>query len=160
EATGPSGAAVSYAVTASDPDNIPSQITLTCSPASGSTFPIATTTVTCNAHDPSGNSATPASFHVTVRDTTRPSISATSNITANATSPSGASVTYATPTATDLVDGTVPVTCTPASGSPFPNGQTTVTCKATDAHGNAATSSFTVTVLSAGAQLNALTNAV
>src|SRR5262249_7976872 len=54
----------------------------------------------------------------------------------------------------------VPVTCTPASGSPFPNGQTTVTCKATDAHGNAATSSFTVTVLSAGAQLNALTNAV
>ena len=46
----------------------------------------------------------------------------------------------------DLVDGTVSVTCTPASGASFPLGKTTVTCTATDAHGNTATASFQVWV--------------
>jgi hypothetical protein len=41
---------------------------------------------------------------------------------------------------------TVPVTRTPASGSSFPVGTTTVTCSATDSHGNTATGSFAVTV--------------
>ena len=59
-------------VTASDPDDAPAQITLTCVPASGSTFALGTTTVTCNAHDAAGNNATPATFPVTVRDTTPP----------------------------------------------------------------------------------------
>ena len=48
--------------------------------------------------------------------------------------------------ATDLVDGSVPVGCSPRSGSVFPAGTTTVTCTATDAHGNSTTGSFTVTV--------------
>jgi hypothetical protein len=49
-------------------------------------------------------------------------------------------------TATDLVDGTDPVTCTPASGSTFAFGQTTVNCTVTDKHRNTTSGSFTVTV--------------
>ena len=64
------------------------------------------------------------------------------------TSPAGAAVTY-TATANDNVDGSVPVSCTPASGSMFAIGTTTVNCSATDAHGNSATGSFSVTVRSA-----------
>jgi len=56
---------VSYTVTATDPDNSPSQLTINCSPASGSTFPIGTTTVNCTASDPSGNSSS-GSFQVVV----------------------------------------------------------------------------------------------
>jgi hypothetical protein len=59
----------------------------------------------------------------------------------------GANVTYGAATATDLVDGSVtPVTCTPASGSLFTFGTTTITCSATDLHGNTGSNSFTVTV--------------
>jgi hypothetical protein len=50
------------------------------------------------------------------------------NITVNATSVNGAVVTYS-PTATAGSVGT-PVSCTPASGSQFPAGNTTVTCMA------------------------------
>jgi hypothetical protein len=63
-----------------------------------------------------------------------------------ATSPQGAAVTYNTVSATDTVDGSDPVTCTPASGSTFGFGTTTVTCKATDSAGNVAIKTFTVTV--------------
>src|SRR6185503_12292687 len=54
-------------------------------------------------------------------------------------------VTNFTTTASDNCPG-VTVVCTPASGSCFPVGTTTVTCTATDASGNTATCSFTVTV--------------
>lgn len=64
DATGPSGASVSYSVTASDPDNA-SGLTVGCSPASGSTFEIGTTTVNCSASDPAGNSIA-GSFSVVV----------------------------------------------------------------------------------------------
>jgi predicted extracellular nuclease len=67
-------------------------------------------------------------------------------IAAFATSGAGAVVTYASPTATDAVDGPVPVTCTPTSGSLFAPGTTTVTCTAVDQAGNPATAAFTVTV--------------
>src|SRR5258707_7571737 len=50
-------------------------------------------------------------------------------------------------TASDLVDGgTDTVACTPASGSTFAFGNTTVTCTAKDAANNTGTCSFTVTV--------------
>ncbi|MCL4859476.1 MAG: HYR domain-containing protein, partial [Caldilineaceae bacterium] len=50
-------------------------------------------------------------------------------------------------TASDLVDGSVPVLCAPASGSTFALGATTVNCSASDAAGNTANGSFTVTVV-------------
>jgi hypothetical protein len=49
-------------------------------------------------------------------------------------------------TATDAVDGPVPVACRPRSGSLFQVGRTGVACSATDSSANAATASFTVTV--------------
>lgn len=52
-----------------------------------------------------------------------------------------------TATATDAHDGPVPVTCTPASGSFFPIGTTTVTCSATDAAGNTGTDTARFEVL-------------
>jgi hypothetical protein len=57
-------------------------------------------------------------------------------------------VSYAV-TASDTVDGTVPVTCRPPSGSRFKVGKTRVSCTASDSSGNTATTQFTVTVRAA-----------
>lgn len=71
-ASSPAGAVATYHVTVADPDNTDSQLTISCTPASGSTFPLGhngqtrATTVTCTAHDPAGNSAAAQSFTVTV----------------------------------------------------------------------------------------------
>ena len=142
EATSPAGAVVTFSATAND--NVDGARTVTCTPASGSTFPIATTTVNCSASDTRGNTAN-GSFTITVQDTTPPALTLPSNITLEATSSSGAVATFSA-TATDIVDGPRPVTCTPASGSTFPITSTTVNCSASDTRGNTANGSFTVTV--------------
>jgi hypothetical protein len=49
-------------------------------------------------------------------------------------------------TATDAVDGAVPVMCQPKSGSRFKVGRTSVNCEATDSSANTAKASLTVTV--------------
>src|SRR5262249_27601607 len=59
----------------------------------------------------------------------------------------GAAVTYAV-SSSDNCPGVVH-SCSPASGSTFPIGSTTVTCTATDLAGNSTTKTFTVTVLGA-----------
>jgi len=142
EASGPSGVAVGYTATAFDAgDNAATPVT--CGPASGSTFPLGTTTVTCSSKDSKGNTAT-GSFKVTVQDTTPPALSL-SDQTAEATGPGGAAVSL-TATAADLVDGPRPVSCSPASGGTFPIGTTTVHCSSSDTRGNTATGSLTVTV--------------
>jgi hypothetical protein len=68
DATGPSGAGVTYiAPTATDEDG-PTSASVTCSAPSGSTFPIGTTAVTCTASDQDdSNSPVSASFTVTVQ---------------------------------------------------------------------------------------------
>ncbi|HXI60652.1 MAG TPA: HYR domain-containing protein, partial [Polyangia bacterium] len=80
-------------------------------------------------------------------DTTPPVFSNVPDpITAFATSTAGARVTYTLPKAVDAIDGTRPVTCSPASGTTFPPGKTTVTCTAADKTGNTAPAAFTVWV--------------
>ncbi|WP_322920664.1 endo-1,4-beta-xylanase [Nocardioides renjunii] len=59
-------------------------------------------------------------------------------------------VRYAEPSAIDTVDGPRRVTCSPASGSRFPVGTTTVTCTARDSSGNTRTSTFDVVVTRRG----------
>lgn len=59
----PAGAVVSFDVSATD--NADPNPQVACDPASGSTFPIGETTVTCTATDSAGNTAT-ATFKVTV----------------------------------------------------------------------------------------------
>ena len=142
EATGPSGAIVSFSPTAVDAVDGP--VPVSCAPPSGSVFAIASTFVQCSAGDARGNLAT-ETFAVTVQDTTAPALSLPSAATAEATGPGGATVTFAA-SATDLVDGRVAVTCLPASGSVFSLGRTVVDCSATDARGNLATGAFAVTV--------------
>jgi HYR domain len=142
EATSPTGAAVTY--TASATDLVDGQLPMACTPPSGGTFPLGTTTVTCSATDKAGNTAT-ASFTITVRDRTAPRFTLPADLTVEATSGRGARVRYQA-SATDLVDGPVPITCSPPSGGTFALGATQVICTATDKAGNNATGTFTVTV--------------
>lgn len=154
EAAGVAGSVITYSASAVDLVN--GAIPPVCTPASGSTFAIGATSVTCKATDTAGNIGS-ASFEVMVNDTTPPPFIvngqpvSSSNplppVTQEATGPSGALVGYATPTATDSASPPVTVVCTPASGTLFPLGITTVNCTATDARGNSGTASFTVTVV-------------
>ncbi len=142
EATGYTGAVVNFSATATDiADSSP---TVTCNPASGSTFPLGTTTVNCSATDDAGNTSG-GSFDVTVVDTTSPVLTVPADITAEATGPSGAAVSF-NATATDIADDSPTVICDPASGSTFPLGTTLVECSVTDASGNSASGSFNVIV--------------
>jgi hypothetical protein len=139
------GATVSFAVGATDAEDNPDP-TPVCSPASGAFFALGTTTVDCTVTDHHGATAS-GSFDVTVVDTTGPALSGVPGDQAVTTAnPSGAVVSYATPTATDVVDQNPTVSCAPSSGSTFPVGQSTVTCTATDATGNHSSGSFTVDV--------------
>lgn len=142
EATGPSGAVVNYTATATD--LVDGDVTVNCDSASGALYPLATTTVHCTAYDSRGNH-TSGSFTVKVVDTTAPTLQLPADISAYATSASGAKVTYSA-LSNDVVDGPGVPSCTPASGSTFAPGTTTVTCTATDAAGNTKTGSFKVTV--------------
>jgi hypothetical protein len=144
EATGPFGAAVSYG-SASAIDLVDGSLPASCAPASGSAFALGTTTVTCSATDAAGNTGW-SNFTVTVADTTAPVVSPPPDVTAEATGPSGAAVSYGSASAIDLVDGSLPATCLPASGSFFFLGTTTVNCSATDAAGNTGSATFRVTV--------------
>ncbi|HYC94021.1 MAG TPA: HYR domain-containing protein [Thermoanaerobaculia bacterium] len=133
EATGPNGAVVSFSVPGNGADDENGRPTGhgACTPASGSTFPLGVTQVTCS---PGGT------FKVTIVDTTAPALLLPGNTV------SQEPVVHYTASAQDLVDGNVAVTCTPASGSTFPDGTTVVQCSASDTRGNAASGSFTVTV--------------
>jgi hypothetical protein len=145
EATNSSGATVSF--TASARDANPVVPIMSCTPASGSTFPVGVTVVTCSATGASGLTAN-ASFIVSVQDTRPPTISKPADLTLEATGQNGAPVTYLRPTASDAGGPANPtVTCTPGSGSTFPIGTTPVTCSATDAAGNTASTTFNIIVV-------------
>jgi hypothetical protein len=91
------------------------------------------------------------------------SIATAANITVDATGPHGAVVSYPVPAVTDTGNPSPPAaTCKLASGTVFPIGTTTVTCSAADPNASPSTvsSSFTVTVEGAAAQLAALRQTV
>jgi len=143
-ATSPAGADVPFIVTFADPDG--DLATSGCDHASGSTFPIGTTTVTCNATDAEGNTATPASFNVTVTDSTAPNITTPGDFSVEATSSAGAAPTYSVGFS-DPDDSVATSGCTPASGTTMALGPHVISCSATDSHGNSASASFTITVV-------------
>jgi hypothetical protein len=142
EATGPSGAVVDFQAIVSD--NLDTNVQPSYSQAPGSTFPVGDTKVTITATDQAGNTAT-KEITVSVVDTTPPTITVPEDIVKEATGPDGAAVTFSI-SATDLVDGNITPTASPASGSTFPLGTTTVTVTAEDAHHNPANKTFTVKV--------------
>jgi hypothetical protein len=137
EATSAAGAVVHFSASGNGPDDENGRPTTSanCAPASGAKFPLGTTTVQCSG----------GSFQVHVVDTTAPALSLPRDFSVPGSS-SGATVTYAA-SATDIVDGSVAVACSPASGSTFPTGTTTVACSAGDSRQNSASGNFTVTVL-------------
>ncbi|HEX5706957.1 MAG TPA: HYR domain-containing protein [Pyrinomonadaceae bacterium] len=121
------------------------------SPASGSAFPLGTTTVT--ATTPNGQTC---NFTVTVTapaDDTPPSINCPGDITVPETSASAdsAPVTFSV-TATDNNPG-VSVTCTANSGASFEVGTTPVSCTATDLAGNTTSCDFNIVVTPVGCNL-------
>jgi hypothetical protein len=141
EATGPRGAEVKYEASA-EPGSAGEMgmiSSFACTPASGSLFSLGTTTVSCTATDTQGASTT-GTFTVRVADTTPPALTLPADIETNE------HVVMYTATATDLVDGNVGVACTPSSGSMFATGTTSVSCSATDVHGNTGRGFFNVTV--------------
>lgn len=127
----------------------------------GNVFPVGTTTLTYTVTDAHGNTSVPVTQVVTVVDNTAPVISCPTDIVIEPSCPTGAIATYTTPTATDNCGvQSVNRTAGLASGSVFPIGTTTVTHVATDIHGNTASCSFTVTVLTPAQTVQNLINAV
>ncbi|MCX6398554.1 MAG: LPXTG cell wall anchor domain-containing protein [Propionibacteriales bacterium] len=162
EATGPTGAPAAFSVSGSD--FVGTALEPTCrlwdggpgaEVSSGATFPLGTTEVSCNVEDSWGGEAAD-NFLVSVVDTTGPVLTLPDDITVEATGPDGAAVEFEV-SATDLVVGPVPVTCSSESGTTFPIGTTEVTCAAVDgiillrnARAVETSGSFTVTVTEAG----------
>jgi hypothetical protein len=152
EADGPTGGNAAYTVTAADDGTplLPSAIS--CSPRSGSKFPLGSTNVECRAVDTHGNVANGV-FAVVVRDTTPPAINAP-NVSVTATSPAG--IGKSDP---DLADYLSRVTATDLVSKPtlantvpdvLPVGPAAVTFTARDAAGNVATKRVVITVLPIG----------
>ena len=143
------------APTATDNCGTPSVVQL-LGGANGSCFPIGTTPVKYMATDAKGNTAI-CVFSVVVtkivvnpcaNDVTPPVITCPANIVKTPTSSGSCwTISWATPIATDNC-GTPTVTQTagPTNGSCLAPGSYGVTYKATDAKGNVATCSFTITV--------------
>jgi hypothetical protein len=80
-----------------------------------------------------------------VFDTTPPQITCPGNITRTPDPGKGTATVTFTPTTSD--DCSVTAMCSPPSGTAFPLGTTTDTCKATDQAGLAASCSFTVNIV-------------
>ncbi len=118
--------------------------TMTAGQASGTLFPIGTTTVTYEYTDGNGQSVS-ASFDVTITDDEFPTITAPSavNVLANAAGCSATGVSLGSPTAADNCSGETVTNDAPAT---FPLGSTTVTWTVTDAAGNQTTDVQIVTV--------------
>lgn len=85
--------------------------------------------------------------HLQVHDTTAPALMLPSNMTLEATSSNGAPYAFnPAPSASDLVDGPVAVSCNATSHSTFPLGITAVTCTAHDAANDYGSATFTIKV--------------
>lgn len=136
-ATSTSGAIATFFVSAINDDGSP--VPVTCDHNSGDLFPLGATDVHCSATNDFGT--TTGSFPVFVADLTAPVLHLPANITS-----ATAVVTY-TVTATDDLDPTPTIVCSPHSGSTFPAGETTVTCTATDNFANSSVGTFTVTIV-------------
>ena len=111
----------------------------------GGQAPIGVTNVLCTAVDPATRAVSLGAFPVTVADGP-PVLNVPADIVVEADSALGALVSYDV-TATDAVDGPLPVECSPAAGALFPLSQaTTVTCLATDSAHQTTTRTFVVQV--------------
>jgi len=114
--------------------------TVTCTPASGSIFNVGTTNVTCT----DSGSAASCGFTVTVNDVEPPVVNAGTCPPINIVGNPGP-INYTPPSASDNC-GPVAGNCTPAPGSIFPAGTTTVTCTFPNGTQPPLTCSFPLTI--------------
>lgn len=123
--------------------------TISASQASGSVFPLGTTTVTFTATDAAGNT-TNASFDITVEDQEAPVF--TTVPPSDTVGQCGQIYTFTMPSGTDNCTGLLLVRQTAGlpSGSVFPPGATTNTFEISDPAGNSSTTSFTIVVVPQG----------
>lgn len=142
EAQAPNGAIVSFTASATGREN--QSLPVTCSPASGTSFPLGPTTVTCTAQERVDEIAT-KSFRITVVDRTAPRLVVPAAVRARTANKTGALVRFQV-SATDVVDGVIVPACSPASSTLFRIGTTRVDCTAIDRGQNVARASFTVNV--------------
>lgn len=124
-----------------------SAVTVTQSPASGSTITgVTSTTITMTATDASGNSST-CTFSVNTIDNTAPTITCPGNQTLTLNASCQAALPDYTGMATTSDNcSAVTVTQSPVAGTTVTGaGSTTITLTATDANGNSSSCTFTVT---------------
>lgn len=130
-------------------DNVPGA-TVACIPASGTSFPVGITTVTCIGSDTSGNRATNG-FKITVLkpvvvDNQPPTVIVPANMRLPNDRGTNSAIVNFTVTVTDDQPNPT-VACVPASGSRFLLGTTRVVCVGTDTAGNKSTNGFSITVI-------------
>ena len=110
-------------------------------------FRVGTTTVITWTATDSVNDVVTDTQRITVQDTTNPVFSSVTDLDFIFEPGVTLVIDYDSPTATDSVNGSVDVTCVPASGTVFSGGTTGVTCTAADNSGNTADVTFNVDVL-------------
>jgi murein DD-endopeptidase MepM/ murein hydrolase activator NlpD len=146
--TGPDGAEVSFSVSATD--DCDTNVTLVCTPPSGSLFPVGTTTVSCTATDGAGN-IDRSDFPVIVTGGCGSdpcvSIFVPNDKTLPCTSSNGAVVAFTVTASNTCLQTSLAVTCTPASGSLLPVGVHQIGCSAGIAGGGLSFASFQVEVV-------------
>jgi hypothetical protein len=157
-AAGQCGAIVNYAA-ATAVDNCDGSVSLSYSAASGSFFPVGTTTVAVIGTDDAGNADT-CYFDVTVNDVEDPVAFCGGDINVpNSAGQCGAVVNWTNSIGNTDNCGVNSSVFTPASGSFFPVGSTQVMHVVTDAAGNADTCYFNVNVSDAeGPQITCPSN--
>ena len=131
--TSPDGAEVSFSVVATD--DCDTNVTIVCTPPSGSLFPVGTSTVSCTATDGAGNLVC-SDFPVIVDGGcgTDPCVSifVPNDKTVPCTSSNGTIVTFAATASNTCIGTSLPVTYTPPSGSVLPVGLHIIGCSADD----------------------------
>jgi hypothetical protein len=142
EAESAKGAVVEFVVTAQggrDPNPV-----VECDKKSGSVFPLGPNHVRCIASNKYGERAE-GGLYIYVYDTGLPVIHVPSRIVVEAENENGTIVEYEA-SASDVVDGPVPVHCDPKSGSRFPIGVNRVVCTVSDSSGSFSSESFEIEV--------------
>ena len=143
EAVDKTGALVTFADAVAS-DAVTRQVTPVLSRASGSRFPLGSTTVTATATDGAGNT-NQCTFTLTVSDTTAAMVSCPADQTVEAENATGALATWPPAEVSDAVS--VPtLTYDHPSGDRFPLGTTPVVATARDTAGNTSSCTFRVII--------------
>ncbi len=156
EATSASGAVVTYTSPATS-DAVDGAGSASCSAASGTTFALGTTQVTCTKSDAAGNAAIPTNFDVIVQDTTAPVIALVGSDPVSVEY--GSVYSDAGATASDSVDGNISASVIKTGSVGANVGTYTLHYNISDAANNAATEvTRTVNVTAKPITVTAVTN--